>query len=475
MKKILIGLLFLLVFGGGAGAYWVWGRPHLRIFPKLADPALKTARLAPDRLQADVEAYYAGALSRHPLLDNPKTRARLRPLVDAVKAEITEPMTRLEFFRVVGRLSCFFQDGHSFLIWPYQEYGDLKDAGHQMFPFAVQVREGRLYLRKAYTLAGENLPAGLEITAINEVPVVDVLETLQQYTGGETRLLREQFVADRFPPMLWAVYGWMDAFRLVVDAGEGPRRLEVGRERKPMPIADEVAGDYHYRELRDGVGLLELVSFDTPPDAFATFVDQTFAELRANRIRTLIIDIRENTGGNTDTVTYLSRYLADKKFRLISHMTERLNKNNRGLFGFRGKEGRYLEKEWHDWEKPMAADRRFEGDVYLLVGSLSYSAAIVLATTLKDNDFAVLVGRTTGGFANQTGQGHLFNLPHSQLRAFIATRLLIRPSGDKTVGGVVPHHQVAYDREAVMAGMDPDIEKVLALIGETREQPGQGL
>ncbi|CAM2005027.1 S41 family peptidase [Acanthopleuribacter pedis] len=464
MKKILIVLGLFVLLGTGGGAYWMWGRPHLQLFPKLPDPALKTALIEPALLQADVEALYQGVLSRHPLLDNPGTRERLRPLVDAAKAEITEPMTRVQFFRVVGRLNHHFKDGHAFLIWPYQEYTDLKDAGRLSFPFRVQVREGQLFIKGGYTLGETRIAPGTRIVTLNNLPAADIIETLQQVTGGETQGLREQMAADRFPPMLWAVYGFIDTFNLFIEDGQGRREIQVNPSRRPEPEETQSLADYRYEELPDRVGLLTLVSFDTNPGDFEDFIDTTFAELRARGIRSLIIDIRENTGGNTDTVTYLSRHLAHKKFRLISHMTERLNQDNRGLFGYRGKAGTFLKKDWNDWETPKPEDVRFTGDVYLLVGPISYSSSIVFATTLKDNDFAVLIGQTTGGNANQTGQGNLFNLPHSQLRAFVATRLLVRPNGDQSVGGLVPHHPVARDAAGLADGRDPEREKALALI-----------
>jgi C-terminal processing protease CtpA/Prc len=102
--------------------------------------------------------------------------------------------------------------------------------------------------------------------------------------------------------------------------------------------------------------------------------------------------------------------------------------------------------------------------VYLLTGSVSYSAAIVFATTLKDNDFATLVGQPTQGFANQSGQGNLFNLPHSELRAYITTRLLVRPSGELTQQGVQPHYEVEPGNSITQNIDDKTITATLELI-----------
>jgi C-terminal processing protease CtpA/Prc len=78
---------------------------------------------------------------------------------------------------------------------------------------------------------------------------------------------------------------------------------------------------------------------------------------------------------------------------------------------------------------PGASDKRFHGRVVALIGAPTYSAAIVFATALRDCNVGLLAGEPTGGFANQTGQIHFRELPHTRLRAFAPTRALVRPNG----------------------------------------------
>ena len=101
-----------------------------------------------------------------------------------------------------------------------------------------------------------------------------------------------------------------------------------------------------------------------------------------------------------------------------------------------------------------------------MISPVTYSAGIVFASTVKDWEFATLVGQETGGNANQTAQGNLFNLPHSQLRAYVATRSLIRPSGSEEKGGVKPDIPVIRSQETLLAGIDPEIEAALEAIKE---------
>lgn len=460
MNKHLLYILFFVVLLSGCNA------SHLELLPELEDPTLVEKKLSVEQLRHDMDMLVQGALERHPELSAYADLNALNRALERYKSEITSPMTRTEFYKVVGKLSHHFGDGHSFLIWPYQEFNRLKEQESKPFPFDVAVSKyGEIVLKSNYTNGIDSLPAGTQIKRINGVGDSDLLQTMQQYTGGETRYLREQIVARRFPVGLWAVYGFIDNFELEL-AYEGVDSTLTIKAEHDWQSQSPSAGkqDFYYKKLQSGVGYLYLAHFDINPDEFEDFIDESFAKIRKDNVNALMIDIRNNPGGNTDTVTYLTRYIADKPFRLVSAVREKLNQHNRGWFNYKGEVGDINNEEWEDWESPIDNENRFKGDTYLLVGSISYSAAIVLATTLKDNKFATLVGEITGGFANQTAQGNLFNLPHSQLRAYIATRTLLRPNGNLTRHGVVPHYEAYNSVADIKAQRDVGMERVFELI-----------
>ena len=438
---------------------------HLDLLPALDDPTLIEQTFTVEQLHQDMDALLEGAIARHPELSAYADLTLLNATLSQYKSQITTPMTRAEFYRVIGKMSHLFGDGHSFLIWPYQEFEQLKEQGHQPFPFAVAIsKTGEIILKDSYTAQEHSVSAGMKIHSINGVPAHELLTTMAQYTGGETKLLREHVVAHRFATGLWAVYGFIDKFQLELINNHQLTQLSLTPEQNWQPKQSVNGRAYYYKQLQPSVGYLYLEHFDIEPDVFEEFIDETFARIRQDNIASLVIDIRNNPGGNTDTVTYLTRYLANKPFRLVSSVREKLNQHNRGWFNFKGEVGEIVEHDWSDWHSPIGNGNQFTGSSYLLVGPISYSAAIVLATTLKDNEFATLVGQTTGGFANQTAQGNLFNLPHSQLRAYIATRSLVRPNGDLTRQGVQPHYIAYNEVQDIQAHKDVGIERVLALI-----------
>lgn len=439
--------------------------PHLEIFPPLSDETLVSRQLTVEQMHADIDAFYAGMLMRHPDLANYADEASLQAAVESLKNQIDKPMIRTAFYRVVGQLSHQFNDGHSFLIWPYQEYELLKAKDSKPFPFVVEVNQQALYVKHDYQSGEQSVSAGSQLVAINGRKVEDILDIAQQYVGGETRHLREQIVGRRFGPMLWSVFGDIDDFTVELIEGGVERQLSIDAGQDWQ--SDDVVADtreFYFEERSPGIGYLYLGHFDIDPDWFETFIDESFASAKALGVHSLIIDIRDNTGGNTDTVSYLASYLAKAPFRMVSEVREKLNNENRGFFNYKGEVGEMLTEEWDDFISPQDSDVVYTGDVYLLVSPISYSAAIVFATTLKDYNMATLVGQATGGFANQTAQGNLFNLPHSELRAYVPTRLLLRPSGDRTVSGVIPHVPTTPNQQDLIDKKDTEIGAVLDLI-----------
>ncbi|MFC3096151.1 peptidase S41 [Alteromonas sediminis] len=466
MKRVSILLVLILTLSACQ-------QRHLDIFPELSNEALLTKQLTVEQMHDDIDAFLEGALTRHPEIEEYADVPSLKAQAEKLKASITSPLTRIAFYRVVGKLSPFFQDGHSFLIWPYQELNLARDQGHKTFPLSVTVgQNGQLQLKQAYKIGDRSIPSSTEILSINGVESDQILSTLKQYVGGETELLREHVVAMRFGIGLWAYYGWLDSFNIELELPDGAQSVSLQKDglwpeadaQATGMTASEAGKDHYYKRLSEDVGFIYLAHFDVEPDTFETFIDDTFATLREQKIKHLIIDVRDNPGGNTDTVTYLTKHLADKPFRMISKLKEKLNEENRGWFNYKGEVGEILLSDWDDWETPVAENKRFHGSTYLLIGPVTYSASIVLATTLKDNDIATLVGKTTGGFANQSAQGNLFNLPHSELRAYITTRMLVRPNGELARQGVVPHYNVNDYAIARCQQADGNNDPSLALI-----------
>jgi C-terminal processing protease CtpA/Prc len=98
----------------------------------------------------------------------------------------------------------------------------------------------------------------------------------------------------------------------------------------------------------------------------------------------LIIDLRENDGGDADEVTLIASYLFDER----THLSD-----------FYRREGNITEQQW---TYPAVPGTRFgrKKDVYVLTSKATFSGAEGLAFALQNLKRAIIVGETTRGGAH---------------------------------------------------------------------------
>jgi C-terminal processing protease CtpA/Prc len=117
------------------------------------------------------------------------------------------------------------------------------------------------------------------------------------------------------------------------------------------------------------------------------------------------------------------------------------------------------------WPEPLpAAHKRsepfFEGAVCLLTGPRTFSAAVVLADTVKAYHLATIVGEPTGGRPNMYSAQYEYELPHSRLYAAISAAYTVRASGDeRDRSTVVPDIDVSTTAPDIRNGRDPVLER----------------
>lgn len=196
------------------------------------------------------------------------------------------------------------------------------------------------------------------------------------------------------------------------------------------------------RDLGDGIALMRLPTFDVDddPEAYRTAVERLFGALRQGGATGLVLDVRGNTGGQSDAGAQVIRYLIDRPVNQVSRARERLNEANRGILGYKGKVGQMREMDLSrdGLIKPARATERFDGEVVVLIDAMTYSAGILFATTLQDHQLATVIGQPTGGHANQTGNMEQVRLPNTGLMAYIPARIFVRPNGESGTSPVIP-------------------------------------
>lgn len=127
----------------------------------------------------------------------------------------------------------------------------------------------------------------------------------------------------------------------------------------------------NFKMLEDGIAYIQIVEFDdVTTDQFA----EAMAECRAKGMTGLILDLRNNPGGNLSTVTDISRMLLPK-----------------GLIVYT--EDKYGERSEYNCD----GEKEIDVPMVVLINGNSASASEILAGAIKDYKKGTLLGTTTFG------------------------------------------------------------------------------
>jgi hypothetical protein len=430
------------------------------------DEATLNKTFAPEALRQDLEFLVTILEKRHVNFYERANRDSIEALHRSLDSALTEPMNRAQFFKIIGKLNPYFNDAHC-LVFPLTAEADRDvEQGHKLFPFHVVLNEsGELYPERSYERAADKvvLDKSDRIDSINGIATVDLLNSIESYSHGETRLLRRHMTTLLFADWLYTLHGWKDDFNLVLASDVV---LQITAQDQWKSLERNVV-QYNRFEMMDDVGYLRLASFDVDEheDAYEDFIDQTFEKIVTAGTQKLIIDVRGNTGGQSDAGALVLQYLVDKPVNQVSKAVERIHEGNKGLLSYRGNVGELKQMDMTHDEliKPVSPDKRYNGKVVVLIDEMVYSAGILFITTVQDHKIGILAGRPTGGYANQTGNIEAFYLPNTQLMVYAPARNFVRPNGDGSTHIVTPDTLLLVPDSLLSTG-DFILEKALGLM-----------
>jgi hypothetical protein len=201
--------------------------------------------------------------------------------------------------------------------------------------------------------------------------------------------------------------------------------------------------------LAGNVGYVDFRCFGQP-DLIAETVSAAFTFL--GNVNALIVDLRENGGGDPAGIALVSSYLFDKPTHLNDIYFRKENRTDQF------------------WTLPYVPGRRLPGaDVYVLTSSRTFSGAEEFAYNLQNLKRAKIIGETTGGGAHPTN-GHRINDDFGIAIPFArAINPVTKTNWEGT--GVVPDEKTPAAEALLIA----HLQALEAQRGKTAEPPRQEL
>jgi len=442
-----------------------------------ADHSGTAQRFTPEQLRADFDALYAGLKSAHYDLFARRSQREYDALYRSMRAGfdhelgLDEARLRFQRFAAYGRIA------HANIELPSDGWERFRKAGGKAFPLYLRVVNGRAYVNEDDS-GIDGIAQGDEVLAVEGKPVAKWMEGPSALVSADNDYLRDAQMEHAWPLLVWLSGGTRDQFALRLQKADGHRveltlparsRAEFTAAEAKHPPHFELAGDTREARMLDQrtAYLRPGPFYDNRPGAadiwdntaFKTFLDQAFDQFSAAGAQRLLIDLRDNPGGDNSFSDLLVARIADRPFRFTNSFEIKVSAattaaNRKRLDGasdamaqrmdaaYAGKpEGSRVMFEIEP--TPPRAAGRFTGKVFVLINRHSYSNTVLVAAIVQDYRFATILGEETSDLASTYGAMEKFSLPNTGIEVGYPKARILRPNGKLDARGVRPDIEIA--------------------------------
>jgi C-terminal processing protease CtpA/Prc len=445
-------------------------------------------QFTPEELKQDLRFMVNTLEDVHPNLYAYSDHEVFQQAIERVEQSITKPMTRVQFYSLISPLVALLGDGHTNVLLPFEEFIQFRLHGGLAFPFAVTHEDPRgLVISRIYG-TDTSFALGDRIVSINGSSADSLLTIFTLECSGERDAWRIRRAAGQFRLLLWihkitAPYDIeVSSSRLgrtVTTRVEGVGQGSIFRLDSAQARRTPFARNYTYIEIPGKVGYID---FRAMSDllAFRTFLEATFSEIKRDSILGLIVDLRNNGGGNSQLGDELLSYITDAPYQMAARKEWKMSSEYKSFlasaipwwlrwFPFKwvnedarrylgAKDGSVvisMTKKVSPSPNPL----RFRGKVCFLIGDGTFSSAMMLSNAVGDFKLATLICEETGGIPNSFGEVYTFDLPITKLQTSVSSARFVRANGDANDRrGVIPDIEVRSSLEDIQRKFDAPLE-----------------
>lgn len=397
--------------------------------------------------------------------------------LERVKSSITQDsLSLLEITSLYQAVISKANNGHTEIWFPGSSYGEYAYAGGTLFPMELAFEDHKALVRRNLS-ENDEIEIGSELLSINNQPIDEILDNIYPQISAERLYFKHAKIElFSFPRLYWQVFGQVKDFEVEIRQNGQIHKYQLnsvsvieGFEMKRNEIF------YGTREFKflDGAAYLQPGNFSGDKQEYQSFIDSSFMEINKNNLPYLIIDLRNNLGGDDPFSDYLVSYIADRPFKWHSEFTLRtsailkehvrekydtttaysqsiLNHEDGSIFPF-------VYEEYN----PQPEEKRYSGKTYVLVNRQSHSQSTVTAAQIQDYGFATIVGEETGECPSLYASQYSFLLPKTGIEVKLSKGYIVRVNGSKKPEGVLPD---IYIKDHLLDEKDEILEGLLKQI-----------
>jgi carboxyl-terminal processing protease len=355
------------------------------------------------------------------------------------------------YIRELERIIATVKDGHTFIISNIHIDIEKKTPA----PFITKLINGKVLVDRLWSpeLAQKEVARGVEVTAINGMDVKQYGEkVIGQYIPSSTPQWLQHEVFNKFnltrgevtTPINIEFYNGQNKFNIEFDRR---KTLEI----KPTDKSElNVSPTLKYTTLDNNIGFLKIGDFMN--SSFTQLFDSIYTIILQSNA--LIIDLRDNEGGNSNNADYILTHLSSDPIKTCSWSSRMYIPAHASW---------HYPEEWYlsssDYLTPQEKEI-YNKPVTVLINSGTFSSAEDFCVKFRGMKRGKLIGTTTGG---STGNGVKITLIEKVVSANICSKKDIAPDGTVFVGvGVIPDIEVKETEQSFINQKDIVLEKTIS-------------
>ena len=395
-----------------------------------------------DSLLFDLQLFTNILKEAHPFINSKTDQHFLASMHGEAIASLQNNPSYSHFGKQLYKIGQKIGDGHLSITIP----NPAKNI-HFQFPFEIKIIKDKAYITRSVVA----IPSGSEIISLNKRPIVQILKEFKKYIliDGEAYAKVDNELSCRFNELYAQLFPLSKQLDITYKTPTDTTiTKKISLTNFSEGIAKRQSEHYHFKfvEARKygaiatyyseaySLLLIDFPTFQIPTHLFKTNIDAIFKYIEEKQLQKLIIDIRNNKGGNRTNTAYLFSYLTSKPYKQL-YSTEVTNitipykpyviakKMDEGLT----LDQKYREhitidgwvRKFDDLEPIMIPFKNsFKGSIYFLINGGTLKEASSFAMLGKQNDNISLIGQPTGSAKNYHTGGYqiTYQLPYSKIK-----------------------------------------------------------
>lgn len=433
------------------------------------------------------------------------TEQQFDSIVQHQKLELKDSLNGIDFYNIVAPIVAFAKEDHCDISLPAEVKAFLREKTTYL-PIAIRYLQQQTYIIN--NPKEEEETKGWILKELNGVAIEVIFSAIFKTfaSDGYIESSKYRWLEDhRFSYLYGLTFGFQDTYQLTIKHPTNGqlKMLEISAvdylqwrgKTRAFNKEKRAFEDTHpaiFELLDDSTATLTINTFDNGSFKenkmnFEQFVSESFEQINQSQIKNLIIDIRENGGGNEGNEDYLFSYLTDEPYRKYKYVecsaytysfleyTDWSGGFKRQLLKWMLKrehyttsDGRIIRKKKRQKTEPLK-ENPFTKNVYILTSGWTYSGPAEFASLMKQHTDAVFIGEEVGGgyYGNTSGWGLELMLPHTKVVVDIPIlKFALDVDGVEFGRGVIPDYPIQPTIDEFLNGYDAEMEFAKELIAK---------